>query len=60
MIISLPWIFLAVSHSLPHLVCALILAVMALLFEFSDLVDLLSIGTLLADSLVVLSVLALR
>nr|XP_042088346.1 cationic amino acid transporter 3-like isoform X4 [Ovis aries] len=35
------------------------LAVMALLFEFSDLVDLLSIGTLLADSLVVLSVLAL-
>ena len=53
-------IFPAVSHSLPHLVCALILAVMALLFKFSDLVDLLSIGTLLAYYLVALSVLALR
>ncbi|XP_060255126.1 cationic amino acid transporter 3-like [Ovis aries] len=35
-------------------------AIMALLFKFSDLADLLSIGTLLADSLVALSVLALR
>ena len=57
---SLPLIFPAVSHSRPYLVCALILAVMALLFKFSDLVDLLSIGTLLAYSLVALSVLALR
>uniref|UniRef100_A0A452DMJ0 Cationic amino acid transporter C-terminal domain-containing protein n=1 Tax=Capra hircus TaxID=9925 RepID=A0A452DMJ0_CAPHI len=37
-----------------------IAAVMALLFEFMDLVDLVSVGTLLAYSLVVFSVLVLR
>ncbi|KAI4534941.1 hypothetical protein MG293_015801 [Ovis ammon polii] len=37
-----------------------IAAVMALLFEFTDLVDLVSVGTLLAYSLVVFSVLVLR
>ena len=49
-----------VSHSLPHLVPALILGIMALLFEFRDLVDLVSIGTLLVYSLVALSGLVLR
>ena len=44
----------------PHLVYAVTPAVMALLFEFTDLVDLVSVGTLLAYSLVVFSVLVLR
>uniref|UniRef100_A0A8B9Y9H1 Cationic amino acid transporter C-terminal domain-containing protein n=1 Tax=Bos mutus grunniens TaxID=30521 RepID=A0A8B9Y9H1_BOSMU len=43
-----------------HLVCALILAVLALLLELIDLVYLVSIGTLLAYSLVAFSVLVLR
>uniref|UniRef100_A0A8D1XGV2 Cationic amino acid transporter C-terminal domain-containing protein n=1 Tax=Sus scrofa TaxID=9823 RepID=A0A8D1XGV2_PIG len=43
-----------------HLVCALLLGVMALLFNFTDLVDLMSIGTLLSYTLVAFSVLVLR
>ena len=57
---SLSCIGPVVSHSLPHLVPALILGIMALLFEFRDLVDLVSIGTLLVYSLVALSGLVLR
>lgn len=44
----------------PILVCVLPLGIMALLFKFSDLVDLMCTGTLLAYSLVVFSVLVLR
>lgn len=43
-----------------HCVFAPILAVMALLFELSDLVELSSIGTLLACIVVAYSVLVLR
>ena len=57
---TLTYIFPDVSHSLPHLVCALILGVMALLFKLTDLVDLVSVGTLLINSLVAFSVLVLR
>ena len=57
---ALTYIFPAVSHSLPHLVCALLLGVMALLFELSDLVDFLSVVTLLAYTLMAFSVLVLR
>ena len=57
---AVTYIFPAVSYSLPHLVCALILGIMALLFRFTDLVDLVSVGTLLIYSLVAFSVLVLR
>ena len=57
---ALTHIFPAVSHSLPHLVCALVLGLMALLFKYTDLVDLVSIGTLLVYSLVAFSILVLR
>nr|CAI9697911.1 unnamed protein product [Rangifer tarandus platyrhynchus] len=57
---TLTHIFPAVSHSLPHLVCALVLGLMALLFKYTDLVDLVSIGTLLVYSLVAFSILVLR
>ena len=57
---ALTYIFPAVSHSLLHLVCALILGIMALLFRFTDLLDLVSVGTLLIYSLVAFSVLVLR
>ena len=57
---AVTYIFPAVSHSLPHLVCALILGLMALLFTFTNLVDLVSVGTLLVYSLVAFSVLVLR
>ena len=46
--------------AVPHLIRALILGIMALLFEFSNLVDLMSIGHLLVYSLVALFVLVLR
>ena len=57
---ALTYIFPAVSYSLPHLVCALILGLMALLFKYTDLVDLVSVGTLFVYSLVAFSVLVLR
>ena len=57
---ALTYIFSAVSHSLLYLICALILGLMALLFRFTDLVDLLAVGTLLIYSLVAFSVLVLR
>ena len=57
---ALTYIFPAVSHSLLHLVCALILGLMALLFTFTNLVDLVSVGTLLVYSLVAFSILVLR
>ena len=44
----------------PHHLCSLIPAVMALLFDFTDLVDLMSLRSLLAYSLVTFSVLVLR
>ena len=46
--------------AVPHLIRALILGIMALLFEFSNLVDLMSIGHLLVYSLVAFFVLVLR
>lgn len=52
--------FFFFMNSLSHLVCALIPGVMALLFKLRDLVHLTLIGTLLAYSLVALSVLILR
>ena len=57
---SLSCICPVVSHCLSHLVPALILGILALLFEFRDLVDLVSIRTLLVYSLVALSGLVLR
>ena len=57
---ALTYTFSAVSLSLLHLVCALILGIMALLFRFIDLVDLVAVGTLLIYSLVAFSVLVLR
>ena len=44
----------------PHLVRALILGVMALLFEISDIIELVIIGVLLAYTLGTFSVLILR
>ncbi|KAB0382378.1 hypothetical protein FD755_004295 [Muntiacus reevesi] len=44
----------------PHLIRTLLLGIMALLFEFSNLVDLMSIGHLLVYSLVAFFVLVLR
>lgn len=52
--------FFFFMNSLSHLVCALIPGVIALLFKLRDLVHLTLIGTLLAYSLVALSVLILR
>ena len=57
---ALTYTFSAVSLSLLHLVCALILGIMALLFRFIDLVDLVAVGTLLIYSLVAFSILVLR
>ena len=57
---ALTYIFPAVSHSLLHLVCALILGIMALLFEFSDTANLMAVASLLAYSMVSFSVLVLR
>uniref|UniRef100_A0A8B9YBL2 Cationic amino acid transporter C-terminal domain-containing protein n=2 Tax=Bos mutus grunniens TaxID=30521 RepID=A0A8B9YBL2_BOSMU len=69
---TMPWLIYAMAKdgllfqgllltlSLPHLVYAITPGVMALLFEFMDLVDLVSVGTLLAYSLVIFSVLVLR
>ena len=58
----LPWLayfqlFLTPS---PHLVYALLLGVLALLFHFSDLMDLMSLWSLLANLVVAFSALVLR
>ena len=58
----LPWLayfqlFLTPS---PHLVYALLLGVLALLFHFSDLMDLMSLRSLLANLVVDFSALVLR
>ena len=56
----LTWIFLVNSHPLLHLVCAFILAMMALLLDLRHIVEHMSTGMIFSNILGTFSVLVLR